>query len=77
MPYGIRGVAWYQGEGDVGLGYTYRKALPAMINAWRTRWGEGDFPFLIVQLANYGQPGAQPGESRWAEASARRSSSRR
>ncbi len=67
MPYGIRGVAWYQGEGDVGLGYTYRKALPTMINAWRTRWGEGDFPFLIVQLANYGQPRTQPGESRWAE----------
>ena len=67
MPYGIRGTAYYQGEGDVGLGYTYRKALPTMIKAWRKRWGEGDFPFLIVQIANYGQPGAQPGESRWAE----------
>jgi len=29
------------------------KLLPAMIADWRKAWGQGDFPFMIVQLANY------------------------
>ena len=41
--------------------------LPAMIKDWRQHWGQGDFPFLIVQLANHYPEAAQPGESEWAE----------
>ncbi|MCB9263962.1 MAG: hypothetical protein H6558_02940 [Lewinellaceae bacterium] len=45
----------------------YRQLLPAMIRDWRTQWGQGDFPFLIVQLANYKEEAMQPGPSTWAE----------
>jgi sialate O-acetylesterase len=38
-----------------------------MITDWRTRWNQGDFPFLFVQLANYLAPQQNPGESEWAE----------
>ncbi|MET0464989.1 MAG: sialate O-acetylesterase [Chitinophagaceae bacterium] len=64
--YGIKGVAWYQGEANTGKAIEYRTLLPAMINDWRTRWGQGDFPFLIVQLANYMKPPGDPAKSNWA-----------
>ena len=33
--------------------YKYRRLFGAMIQDWRNRWGQGDFPFLFVQLANF------------------------
>lgn len=53
VPYGIRGVTWYQGESNAYRAYQYRNLFPAMIQAWRKQWKQGDFPFLFVQLANY------------------------
>jgi sialate O-acetylesterase len=53
-PYTIRGVIWYQGESNSDRPFQYRKLFPAMIRDWRQNWGEGDFPFLYVQLANWG-----------------------
>ncbi len=67
VPYAIRGAIWYQGEGNSGRSAQYRKLLPAMIRGWRAAWGEGDFPFLIVQLPNYRERKPEPGESGWAE----------
>jgi sialate O-acetylesterase len=53
VPYAMRGVIWYQGEsivgGTPGLNL-YGHTLAALIADWRGRWGEGDFPFLVVQL---------------------------
>ncbi len=57
MPYRIKGVIWYQGEANREHAYTYRKLLPALIYGWRKEWGQGDFPFLIVQLPNYQETG--------------------
>lgn len=67
--YGIRGAIWYQGESNAWEAYRYRKLFPAMIQGWRRAWGQGDFPFLFVQLANFGQPPGPsgPGDSTWAE----------
>jgi len=67
-PYGIRGALWYQGESNTDRAAQYERLLPAMIREWRRLWGQGDFPFLYVQLPNYGKrtPEPQP-ESRWAE----------
>ncbi len=67
FPYAIRGVAWYQGEGNALRADQYRKLLPAMITGWRRAWGQGDFPFLIVQLPNYGPRATAPEENAWAE----------
>lgn len=65
--FGIKGVIWYQGENNAGRAYQYRTLLPTLIADWRQHWGEGAFPFYIVQLANWQTPSAQPGEDNWAE----------
>ena len=54
-PYIIRGVIWYQGESNASEAHAwrYRRLFSDMIQDWRKQWGEGDFPFLFVQLANY------------------------
>jgi sialate O-acetylesterase len=51
----IRGVIYYQGEYNSGSGREYREVMPAIIRSWRRRWGQGDFPFLFVQLPGYHQ----------------------
>jgi sialate O-acetylesterase len=51
VPYGIRGVIWYQGEANVRRERQYRTLFPALIADWRQAWGEGEFPFLFVQIA--------------------------
>jgi sialate O-acetylesterase len=67
IPYAIRGVIWYQGEGNAGRAWQYRKLLPTLIRSWRSAWHQDDFPFLIVQLPNFGERRAEPSESEWAE----------
>jgi len=67
IPYAIKGVIWYQGESNASRAYQYRKLFPAMIHNWRHSWGQGDFPFLFVQLANFMETQPQPSESAWAE----------
>ncbi len=68
-PYAIRGALWYQGEREAcdGNPYDYRVLLPGMIQGWRNAWGQGDFPFLYVQLPNYMAVTPKPSESCWAE----------
>ena len=51
VPYAIRGATWYQGEANSGHGKQYRELFPLFIADWRKLWGEGDFPFLYVQIA--------------------------
>jgi sialate O-acetylesterase len=58
MPYAIRGALWHQGGGDVGRASLYAFQLPALIAAWRSHFGEGDFPFFWVQLASFPAPAA-------------------
>jgi len=62
IPYAIKGVIWYQGEANRTDAYRYRKVFPALIDNWRRDWGQGDFPFLFVQLAPYGPRPGQPEE---------------
>ncbi len=66
IPLAIKGVIWYQGESNTGNPVPYRELFPGMIRDWRARWGQGDFPFLFVQLANFGEPDAEPGIDNWA-----------
>jgi sialate O-acetylesterase len=55
VPFAIRGVIWYQGESNVmqGDGLLYARKMQALIQGWRKAWGQGDFPFLFVQLAPF------------------------
>jgi len=67
IPYRIQGAIWYQGESNAGRAYQYRKLFPNMIKNWRADWGQGSFPFLFVQLANFKAVKEDPAESAWAE----------
>src|SRR6185437_12845982 len=66
-PYAMRGVIWYQGERNTPRALQYRTLFPALIADWRQTWGQGDFPFLFVQLAPFGTPPREPRDSGWAE----------
>jgi sialate O-acetylesterase len=65
--YTIRGVVWYQGETNAGRAYQYRDLFPLMIQSWRDEWGQDDFAFYWVQLADYLAEVSEPGDSSWAE----------
>ncbi len=53
IPYGMRGAIWYQGESNRTRARQYRTLFPALINDWRNRWDQGDFPFYYVQIAPF------------------------
>ena len=53
IKYGIKGALWYQGESNGGEGISYAHKMNALISGWRELWGQGDFPFYFVQLANF------------------------
>jgi len=66
--FGIKGVIWYQGESNAVGAYQYASLFPFLIEQWRKEWGQGDFPFYWVQLANYQTAYHLPaGDSYWAE----------
>jgi sialate O-acetylesterase len=75
IPYAIRGAIWYQGESNAGRAWQYRHLFPDMISNWRMDFGQGDFPFLLVQLAPWDRNKKreiskiteEPMESDWAE----------
>ena len=62
---GLKGVAWYQGESDVGQA-GYDRRLAAWMANWRAQFRDPQLPFLIVGLAGWGKPASQPVESGWA-----------
>jgi sialate O-acetylesterase len=66
IPFYIRGAIWYQGESNEARAQQYGLLLPTMIKAWRERWGEGDFPFAIVQLPNYRDSKTEPADEAWS-----------
>jgi len=67
LPYGIKGAVWYQGESNASRAKEYQTLFAAMIRNWREDWGQGDFPFGFVQLANFMARKDQPADSAWAE----------
>src|SRR5437868_3199211 len=66
IPYSVRGAIWYQGESNEARAEQYGLLLPTMIRAWRERWGEGDFPFGVVQLPNYRDVKSEPADEAWS-----------
>ncbi len=66
VDYTIKGFTWYQGESNTGRADEYAKLQPAMITDWRSKWNEGDLPFLFVQLPGFMDYTYSPTESEWA-----------
>ncbi|HTU67289.1 MAG TPA: sialate O-acetylesterase [Steroidobacteraceae bacterium] len=67
-PFGLRGVQWYQGEANAGLddALRYQQQLQGLFADWRRQFG-APLPFLVVQLANFGQLTHGPVDSGWAQ----------
>lgn len=67
--YRIKGVLWYQGEGNAEGGPAgaaeYTDLLTRLIGGWRKAWNQGDFPFYYAQLPNWNHPG-DPSKQSWA-----------
>ena len=68
----IKGVIWYQGESNantVAQATDYRPLFQKLITSWRREWrgSNPEFPFLWVQLPNYGKvDSVPPTASGWA-----------
>ncbi|REK18611.1 MAG: sialate O-acetylesterase [Planctomycetota bacterium] len=60
VPYAIRGAIWYQGESNGTEDATYYEKKHALVQGWREAWGQGDFPFYWVQLANFTKDTKEP-----------------
>ncbi len=65
--FGLRGIAWYQGEANGGLAdaQRYEAQLAALFADWRRQFG-APLPFFVVQLANWGPLATAPVDSGWA-----------
>jgi sialate O-acetylesterase len=54
VPFGIKGVIWYQGESNRGRKYPdYFNKLHGLITGWRKAFKVPDAPFYLVQIAPY------------------------
>ena len=61
-PYAYSGLAWYQGETNVGRDKTYAPLLTAFM-AERRAGQSPDMPVVVAQLASYGAFATKPGAS--------------
>lgn len=66
IPFRLKGTLWYQGESNEERAEQYKLLLPTMIQAWRDRWGQGDFPFCVIQLPNFRAISDQPEDAAWS-----------
>lgn len=64
--YTLKGILWYQGESNTGRANEYKSVLSTLIGEWRNLWGQGDLPFLFVQLPDFSEPGNDPSDGDWA-----------
>lgn len=63
LPYGLKGVLWYQGEGNVSGFSAYPSQMADLIRVWRDGFGLPGLPFIMTELAPLGQPSPQPQDS--------------
>jgi sialate O-acetylesterase len=65
--YGLRGIAWYQGEANGSLedAKKYEPLLLGLMNDWRRQFG-APLPWLVVQLASWNKLATTPVDSGWA-----------
>jgi len=49
----IKGVVWYQGEGNADRPGSYPRLLKALVASWRDRFETPDLPFVVIQLPDW------------------------
>lgn len=47
LNYGIKGAIWYQGESNAGRPADYKDLMQTLIEDWRSKWSQGNFPFTM------------------------------
>ncbi|MDE5942540.1 MAG: 9-O-acetylesterase [Muribaculaceae bacterium] len=62
----VKGVLWYQGCANVGRDSQYEPLFQALINNWRSLYGNDEMPFYFVQLAGWLRPQNVQPDSEWA-----------
>ncbi len=60
VPYSVKGVLWYQGEGNVWDFTSYDQKISTMLNTWRGLWQKPDMPFFMSELAPLGPHSTTP-----------------
>jgi sialate O-acetylesterase len=53
VPFALRGVLWYQGEGNAADAFKYADKMAALVGGWREAWSDPQLPFYYVQLAGF------------------------
>ena len=66
VPYALRGVIWYQGEGNAGEARLYTRLMRDLILDWRHQWGQPDLAFHLVQLPGFQAAKDHQPASHWA-----------
>ncbi len=66
--FAIKGAIWYQGENEANsdLVEEYKTTFPLLIKTWRDRWDQGDFPFILTQLAAFKYANPNPSDTNWS-----------
>ena len=65
QPVALRGVLWYQGEGNADHADEYAELFSALIRTWRTEWDRRELPFYFVQIPNFADDDARG--QKWAK----------
>jgi sialate O-acetylesterase len=66
IPYGCRGVVWYQGEANGNQPEQYGKSLPVWFEQIRKEWGRENLHLLAVMLPGFGVDDGHPNSKSWA-----------
>lgn len=66
IPYGLKGILWYQGENNAKNPVGYANYFSLLVNDWRKRWKEGNVPVIYGQLSNCKMRLDQPADSKIA-----------
>jgi sialate O-acetylesterase len=64
--YPVKGVFWYQAEGNAVYWQNFKTIFKGLIKDWRNKWDEPTLPWIFVQLPAY-EPTTDPTYMTWAE----------
>jgi len=60
-PYTLRGIIWFQADGNNSYPSEYSELFQALIKEWRAEWNEA-LPFYFVEMNNMSKPQTKPVE---------------
>ena len=61
QPFTLRGIIWFQSDGNAIAPFEYAELFQALIKSWRAQWGD-ELPFYFVELNNMYEAQSKPVE---------------